>query len=84
MKALPQSLPLMGAEYKTTHEFKSCDTIAAEMMNELFENIRGSKTFSTPKVLVGTWTCGSTVLYTSTANSNKASVWMVNSDDFSL
>ena len=33
---------LMGADYKTPHEFKAGDTISAEMMNELFKLIERS------------------------------------------
>ena len=34
-------------------------------MNELFKNIRDSKTFTTVTDLVGTWSCGSTVIWDS-------------------
>ena len=57
---------LLGAEFETTHEFKSGDTISAEMMNELFENIKLSKTVILSSDLVGTWSCKVSTSYSTT------------------
>ena len=59
-------ISLMGADYETPHEFKSGDTISAEMMNELFENIKLSKTVILSSDLVGTWSCKVSVSYSNT------------------
>ena len=66
----------MGADFETTHEFKSGDTISADMMNELFENIKLSKTNILSSDLVGTWSCKVSVRY----SNNNVSDWTVDSD----
>ena len=74
---------LMGSEFNTTHEFTSGDTLSAEMINELFENIRLSKTFLTNASILGKWNCENTVGYStnSTWISNKDSMGYVSDDD---
>jgi len=47
----------MGADFETPHEFKAGDTISAEMMNELFEYIKKSKSEVNSDFLVGKWSC---------------------------
>ena len=54
---LSYPMSLMGADYETPHEFSAGDTISAEMMNEIFEYIKKSKTLPTYDDLVGTWSC---------------------------
>ena len=66
----------MGADFETIHEFKSGDTISADMMNELFENIKLSKTNILSSDLVGTWSCKVSVRY----SNNNVSDWTVDSD----
>ena len=67
---------LLGGDFETPHEFKSGDTISAEMMNELFENIKLSKTNILSSDLVGTWSCKVSVRY----SNNNVSDWTVDSD----
>jgi len=67
---------LLGGDYETPHEFKSGDIISAEMMNELFENIKLSKTVILSSDLVGTWSCKVSVRY----SNNNVSDWTVDSD----
>ena len=67
---------LFGAEFETTHEFSAGDTISADMMNELFENIKLSKTVILSSDLVGTWSCKVSVRY----SNNNVSDWTVDSD----
>ena len=69
----------MGADYETPHEFKSGDTISAEMMNELFENIKLSKTVILSSDLVGTWSCKVSVSYSNTHDPG----WTDDSDNLS-
>ena len=73
---LSYPISLMGADFETTHEFKSGDTISADMMNELFENIKLSKTNILSSDLVGTWSCKVSVRY----SNNNVSDWTVDSD----
>jgi hypothetical protein len=54
---LSYPMNLIGADFETPHEFKAGDTISAEMMNEIFEYIKKSKTQLTYDDLVGTWNC---------------------------
>ena len=69
----------MGADFETTHEFKSGDTISADMMNELFENIKLSKTVILSSDLVGTWSCKVSVSYSNTHDPG----WTDDSDNLS-
>jgi len=46
-----------SADYETLHEFSAGDTISADMMNEIFDHIKQSKTLPTYDDLVGTWSC---------------------------
>ena len=73
---LSYPISLMGADFETIHEFKSGDTISADMMNELFENIKLSKTNILSSDLVGTWSCKVSVRY----SNNNVSDWTVDSD----
>ena len=68
---------LFGAEFETTHEFSAGDTISADMMNELFENIKLSKTVILSSDLVGTWSCKVSVSYSNTHDSG----WTDDSDN---
>ena len=76
---LSYPISLMGADYETPHEFKSGDTISAEMMNELFENIKLSKTVILSSDLVGTWSCKVSVSYSNTHDPG----WTDDSDNLS-
>ncbi len=69
----------MGADFETIHEFKSGDTISADMMNELFENIKLSKTIILSSDLVGTWSCKVSVSYSNTHDPG----WTDDSDNLS-
>ena len=69
----------MGADFETTHEFKSGDTISADMMNELFENIKLSKTVILSSDLVGTWSCKVSTSYSNTHDPG----WTDDSDNLS-
>ena len=69
----------MGADFETTHEFKSGDTISADMMNELFENIKLSKTVILSSDLVGTWSCKVSTSYSTTHDPG----WTDDSDNLS-
>ena len=70
---------LLGAEFETTHEFSAGDTISADMMNELFENIKLSKTVILSSDLVGTWSCKVSVSYSNTHDPG----WTDDSDSLS-
>jgi hypothetical protein len=70
---------LFGAEFETAHEFSSGDTISADMMNELFENIKLSKTVILSSDLVGTWSCKVSVSYSNTHDPG----WTDDSDNLS-
>jgi hypothetical protein len=70
---------LLGAEFETTHEFSAGDTISADMMNELFENIKLSKTVILSSDLVGTWSCKVSVSYSNTHDPG----WTDDSDNLS-
>ena len=76
---LSYPISLMGADYETPHEFKSGDTISAEMMNELFENIKLSNTVIFSSDLVGTWSCKVSVSYSNTHDPG----WTDDSDNLS-
>jgi hypothetical protein len=52
---------LIGGDFETPHEFKSGDTISAEMMNELFDYIKNANKMISASELIGTWSCS---LYT--------------------
>ena len=67
---------LLGADFETPHEFKSGDTISADMMNELFDNIRMAKTTINSSDLVGSWSCELTIRY----SSDHATGWTADSD----
>jgi hypothetical protein len=54
---------LLGGDFETPHEFKSGDTISAEMMNEIFEYIKNANKMISASELIGTWSCE---LYTTT------------------
>ena len=69
----------MGADFETIHEFKSGDTISADMMNELFENIKLSKTVILSSDLVGTWSCKVSTSYSNTHDPG----WTDDSDNLS-
>jgi len=69
----------MGADFETIHEFKSGDTISADMMNELFENIKLSKTVILSSDLVGTWSCKVSTSYSTTHDPG----WTDDSDNLS-
>ena len=73
---LSYPISLMGADFETIHEFKSGDTISADMMNELFENIKLSKTVILSSDLVGTWSCKVSIRY----SSSHATGWTADSD----
>jgi len=68
---------LFGAEFETPHTFSAGDTISADMMNELFENIKLSKTVILSSDLVGTWSCKVSVSYSNTHDSG----WTDDSDN---
>ena len=68
---------LLGAEFETTHEFSAGDTISADMMNELFDNIKLSKTVILSSDLVSTWSCKDSVSYSNTHDSG----WTDDSDN---
>ena len=74
---LSYPMNLLGAEFETTHEFSAGDTISADMMNELFENIKLSKTVILSSDLVGTWSCKVSVSYSNTHDSG----WTDDSDN---
>ena len=57
-------MSLMGAEFETPHEFKSGDTISADMMNEIFDYINNTNKMISASDLIGTWSC---LLYTQTS-----------------
>ena len=69
----------MGADFETIHEFKSGDTISADMMNELFENIKLSKTVIYSSDLVGTWSCKVSTSYSTSHDPG----WTDDSDNLS-
>jgi hypothetical protein len=76
---LSYPISLMGADFETIHEFKSGDTISADMMNELFENIKLSKTIILSSDLVGTWSCKVSIRYSNTHDPG----WTDDSDNLS-
>ena len=76
---LSYPISLMGADFETIHEFKSGDTISADMMNELFENIKLSKTVILSSDLVGTWSCKVSTSYSNTHDPG----WTDDSDNLS-
>ena len=70
---------IFAADYETTHEFSAGDTLSADMMNELFENIKLSKTVILSSDLVGTWSCKVSVSYSNTHDPG----WTDDSDNLS-
>jgi hypothetical protein len=54
---LSYPISLMGADFETPHEFKSGDTISAEMMNEIFNYIKEKNSGLTMNKLIGNWSC---------------------------
>jgi hypothetical protein len=54
---LSYPISLMGVDYETLHEFKSGDTISAEMMNELFDYIRNKNKTIIYDEILGSWDC---------------------------
>ena len=54
---LSYPMNLIGADFETPHEFKSGDTISAEMMNELFDYIKNKNKMITLDEILGTWNC---------------------------
>jgi hypothetical protein len=73
---LSYPISLMGADFETPHEFKAGDTISAEMMNELFLEIKKVNKSPTYSFLKGTWSCDS---YTEDINSSSYSAWSIGS-----
>ena len=67
---------LLGSEFDTPHTFSAGDTISADMMNEIFDNIKLSKTVILSSDLVGTWSCKVSILY----SNNNTSSWTADSD----
>ena len=67
---LSYPMNLIGADFETPHEFKSGDTISAEMMNEIFDYIKNAQKMILPSDLVGTWSCNFHTNGTSCTNSN--------------
>ena len=54
---LSYPMNLLGGDFETPHEFKSGDTISAEMMNEIFEYIKNANKMISASELIGTWSC---------------------------
>ena len=48
---------LLGGDFETPHEFKSGDTISADMMNEIFDYIKNANKMISASELIGTWSC---------------------------
>ena len=67
---------IFAADYETPHEFSAGDTISADMLNELFNNIKLSKTTILSSDLVGTWSCKVSIRY----SSSHATGWTADSD----
>ena len=67
---------IFAADYETPHEFSAGDTISADMLNELFNNIKLSKTAILSSDLVGTWSCKVSIRY----SSSHATGWTADSD----
>jgi hypothetical protein len=74
---------LMGAEFETPHEFKSGDTISADMMNEIFDYIKNANKKISPSELIGTWSC---LRYTrsDSCKSPPLGTWTVGTDSLYL
>lgn len=51
-------------DYETPHEFKAGDVISADMVNELFSEIKNSNRTILSSDLVGTWSCTQVTLST--------------------
>ena len=58
---LSYPMNLLGGDFETPHEFKSGDTISADMMNEIFDYIKNANKMISASELIGTWSC---LLYT--------------------
>jgi len=69
----------MGADFDTPHNFSCGDTISADMMNEIFDYIKLSKTVILSSDLVGTWSCKVSVSYSNTHDPG----WTDDSDNLS-
>ena len=69
----------MGADFDTPHSFSCGDTISADMMNEIFDYIKLSKTVILSSDLVGTWSCKVSVSYSNTHDPG----WTDDSDNLS-
>ena len=67
---------IFAADYETPHEFSAGDTISADMLKELFNNIKLSKTAILSSDLVGTWSCKVSIRY----SSSHATGWTADSD----
>ena len=67
---------IFAADYETPHEFSAGDTLSADMLNELFNNIKLSKTAILSSDLVGTWSCKVSIRY----SSSHATGWTADSD----
>jgi hypothetical protein len=70
---------LFGAEFDTPHTFSAGDTISADMMNEIFDYIKLSKTVILSSDLVGTWSCKVSIRYSNTHDPG----WTDDSDNLS-
>ena len=68
---LSYPMNLLGGDFETPHEFKSGDTISAEMMNEIFEYIKNANKMISASELIGTWSC---LLYTTTGECTTANI----------
>jgi len=76
---LSYPISLMGADFDTPHNFSCGDTISADMMNEIFDYIKLSKTVILSSDLVGTWSCKVSVSYSNTHDPG----WTDDSDNLS-
>ena len=63
----------------TPHSFSCGDTISADMMNEIFDYIKLSKTVILSSDLVGTWSCKVSIRSSNTHTSG----WTADSDNLS-
>ena len=72
---------IFAADYETPHEFSAGDTLSADMMNELFDYIKLSKTTVSSSDLVGTWSCKKILWDTSSYSSMTAYYTAYDSDN---
>jgi len=52
---------IVAADYDTPHEFSAGDTISADMINEILDNIKNSRKLFTSSDVIGTWSCVSVI-----------------------